>query len=111
MSPSTPPTRILDSFLTAADAAAASRPDVDGETAREVMAEAARLLHDSLALDHLDDHDQALVVDALAGDPTALDPTAAVRARAAAVAEDDPDLHDADGIRAAYLASAQVLGL
>lgn len=108
MSSPAPPV-ILEPFLAAADAAAASRPEVDGETAREAMAEAARLLHDSLALDHLDDHDRALVVDALAGDLTAVDPTAAVRARAA-VAE-DPAVHDPDGVRAAYLASAQVLGL
>ena len=37
--PSTAPPGILEPFLAAADAAASSRPDVDAETAREVMAE------------------------------------------------------------------------
>lgn len=110
MPPTTPP-GILEPFLTAAAAAAASRPDVDAETARELMAEAAGMLHDSLTLDHLDEHDLPLVVAALAADLTAVDPGAAVRARAAAVAEDDPALHDPAGVRGAYLVTVQVLGL
>lgn len=109
--PPTAPTEILEPFLTAADGAAASRPDVDRETARELMAEAAGMLHDSLALDHLDEHDLPLVVAALADDLTAVDPGAAVRARAAGVADGDSALHDPDGVRGAYLVSAQVLGL
>jgi len=109
--PPTAPTEILEPFLTAADGAAASRPDVDRETARELMAEAAGMLHDSLALDHLDEHDLPLVVAALAADLTAADPAAAVRARAAGVADGDPALHDPDGVRGAYLVSARVLGL
>ena len=108
---STPPPAILEPFLAAADAATATRPDVDAETARELMAEAAGLLHDSLALDHLDEHDLPRVVAALAADLTSADPGAAVRTRAAAVDPDDPDLHDADGVRGAYLVAAQVLGL
>ncbi|MBD3925540.1 hypothetical protein IEZ26_12965 [Nocardioides cavernae] len=108
--PSTPPPGILEPFLAAADAAASSRPDVDAETARELMAEAASMLHDSLALDHLDEHDLPQVVAALAADLTAVDPGAAVRDRAAA-AGDDPALHDPDGVRGAYLVVVQVLGL
>jgi len=109
--PSTAPPAILEPFLAAADSAASSRSDVDAETARELMAEAASMLHDGLVLDHLDDHDLPLTVSALAADLTAADPGAAVRARAAAVADDDPDLHDPAGVRGAYLVSAQVLGL
>jgi hypothetical protein len=109
--PSTAPPEILEPFLAAADVAASSRPDVDVETARELMAQAAGLLHDGLVLDHLDDHDLALAVSALAADLTAADPSAAVRARTAAVADDDPDLHDPAGVRGAYAVSAQVLGL
>ena len=108
--PSTVPPGILAPFLAAADAAASSRPDVDAETARQLMAEAAGLLHDSLALDHLDEHDLRLTVTALAADLTTADPGTAVRARAAAV-DDDPDLHDPAGVRGAYLVAAQVLGL
>jgi hypothetical protein len=109
--PSTAPPSILEPFLAAADAVASSRPDVDAETARELMGEAAGMLHDSLALDHLDEHDLRLAVAALAADLTDTDPGAAVRARAAAVAGDDPDLHDPDGVRGAYLVCVQVLGL
>ncbi|HSF36172.1 MAG TPA: hypothetical protein VLA70_08660 [Nocardioides sp.] len=109
--PSTAPPEILGPFLAAADAAASSRPDVDAETARELMAQAAGVLHDGLVLDHLDDHDLPLAVSALAADLTAVDPSAAVRARAAGVADDDPDLHDPAGVRGAYAVSAQVLGL
>ena len=109
--PPTAPPAILDPFLAAADAAAASRPEVDAETARELMAEAAGVLHDSLALDHLDEHDLALAVASLAADLTAVDPGAAVRARAAAGPSGDPTPHDPDGVRGAYLVSAQVLGL
>lgn len=109
--PPTIPPDILEPFLAAADAAASSRPDVDAETARELMAEAAGMLHDGVVLDHLDDHDLPLVVSALAADLTAADPSAAVRARTAAVAADDPGLHDPAGVRGAYAASARVLGL
>jgi hypothetical protein len=109
--PPTPPPGILEPFLAAADAAASSRSDVDAETARELMAEAAGMLHDGLVLDHLDDHDLPQVVAALAADLTAVDPGAAVRARAAAVADDDPALHDPDGVRGTYLVVVQVLGL
>ena len=109
--PSTVPPGILAPFLAAADAAASSRPDVDAGTARELMTEAAGLLHDSLALDHLDEHDLPLAVTALAADLTTADPGAALRARAAAVADNDPDLRDPAGVRGAYFVSAQVLGL
>ena len=109
--PSTAPPGILEPFLAAADAAASTRPDVDAGTARELMAEAAGMLHDSLVLDHLDEHDLPQVVAALASDLTAVDPGAAVRARAAAVSEDDPALHDPDGVRGTYLVAVQVLGL
>ncbi|MCP3422064.1 hypothetical protein [Nocardioides pinisoli] len=108
--PSTAPPTILEPFLAAADAVASARADVDVETARELMAEAAGMLHDSLALDHLDEHDLPIAVAGLAADLTALDPGAAVRARAGAVG-DRPDLHDPDGVRGAFLVSAQVLGL
>ena len=109
--PPTPPPGILEPFLAAADAAASTRPEVDAEIARELMAEAAGVLHDSLALDHLDGHDLPIVVAALADDLTAPDPGAAVRARAAAVPDGDPDLHDPEGVRGAYLVAVQVLGL
>jgi hypothetical protein len=74
------------------------------------MSEAARVLHDSLALDHLDEHDRTVAVAALATDLVSADPGAAVRTRAADV-DAAPDLHDPDGVRGAYLVAVQVLGL
>ena len=106
----TVPSDILEPFLAAADAAASSRPEVDAPGARELMTEAATMLHNSLALDHLDEHDHALAVAFLAADLTATDPTEAVRARATTIA-DDPALHDPEGVRGAYLVVIQVLGL
>ena len=106
----TVPSDILEPFLAAADAAASSRPEVDAAVARELMGEAAEMLHNSLALDHLDEHDHALAVAFLAADLTAPDPTEVVRARVTTIA-DDPALHDPEGVRGAYLVVIQVLGL
>lgn len=107
----TPPAHVLDPFLAAADAAALARDDVDAEVARELMGEAATMLHNSLALDDLDPHDLEVVVAGLASDLVSVDPGAAVRERAAVVADDDPSLHDPDGVRGAYLVTLAVLQL
>ena len=107
----TVPPAILEPFLHAADEAARVREDVDRDIARELMEEAATMLHNSLALDDLDDHDLAAAVAGLSAALVAGDPSEAVRALAPAVADDDPDLHDADGVRAAYLVAASVLQL
>jgi len=48
---------MLAPFLAAAEAAAKARPEVDVELARELLAEAATMLHNGLALDGLDEHD------------------------------------------------------
>ena len=108
---STVPASILDPFLAAADEIARQRDDVDGEVARELMEEAATMLHNSLALDDLDEHDLDAAVAGLGADLVAADPGEAVRARAAAVADGDPALHDPARVRAAILASASVLQL
>ena len=102
---------LSDRFAAAAEAVARERPDVDLGTAREVMLEAARLLHDGLALDGLDDADAAAVVDGLCDALVEPDPGAAVRARARAATETPGDLHDPEAVAAAYLSAAQVLQL
>jgi hypothetical protein len=107
----TPPAHLLAPFLAAADAVAREREDVDAAMAREVMGEAATLLHNGLALDGLDEHDLPVVVAGLASALVSEDPGEAVRSRAAAVREGDPDLHDPAEVRAAYLVSASVLRL
>lgn len=98
-------------FLATAEAVAQSRPEVDLEMAREVFLEAATLLHNGLALDGLDEHDAEAVVDGLCADLVAADPGTAVRARARAAAERPGDLHDPDGVAAAYSTAATVLQL
>jgi hypothetical protein len=101
----------FDRFLAAAEAVAAARPEVDLGLAREVFQEAATLLHNGLALDGLDEHDAGVVVDGLCVDLVAEDPGAAVRARSQASLDDPGELHDPEGVSAAYLVSAAILQL
>jgi len=101
----------FDQLLATAEAVARDRPEVDLELAREVFLEAATLLHNGLALDGLDGHDAGAVVDGLCVDLVAEDPGAAVRARARATVEVPGDLHDPEGVSAAYLIAAALFQL
>jgi hypothetical protein len=109
--PSSAVNPLLDEFLAAADAVAGSRPGVDPELARELMQEAATMLHNGLAIDGLDDHDTGAAITALALDLVAEDPEAAVRARRQATLEDPGDLHDPEAVAGAYLVAAAILRL
>ena len=100
-----------DQFLATAEAVAAARPEVDLEMAREVFEEAATLLHNGLVLDDLDDHDASAVVAGLCIDLVAADPGAAVRARAQATLEAPGELHDPEGVSAAYLTTVALFQL
>jgi hypothetical protein len=110
MPPSTagPP---FDQFLATAEAVAQARPEVDPAMAREVFQEAATLLHNGLALDGLDTHDADAVVAGLCVDLVAEDPDAAVRARSQAALAAPEELHDPEGVSAAYLVAAAILQL
>src|SRR3954462_6272037 len=102
----------FDQFMATAEAVAQARPEVDLELAREVFQEAATLLHNSLALDGLDEHDASAVVAGLCVDLLAEDPGAAVRARSQASLSGAPgNLHDPERVSAAYLISAGILQL
>jgi hypothetical protein len=101
----------FDRFLATAEQVARERPDVDLEQAREVFLEAATLLHNGLALDGLDEHDAGAVVAGLCVDLVAADPGAAIRARARATLEQPGDLHDPDGVSAAYLTAVGIFRL
>lgn len=79
--------------------------------AREVFHEAATLLHNGLVLDGLDEHDASAVVAGLCVDLVAQDPGAAVRARSQTTLEAPGDLHDPEGVSAAYLIAAAILQL
>ena len=102
---------MLAPFLAAADTVAQARPEVDLELARELLAEAAAMLHNGLALDGLDEHDTAAAVEALSVDLVAPDPGAAVRARAEAALAEPGDLHDSEAVWAAYLTAIAILQL
>ncbi len=99
-----------DEFLAAAEGAAAVRPDVDLELARELMLEAATMLDDGLAFEGLDDHDTRAAAAALATDLVAEDPGAAVRARAEAMRE-SAELHDPESVSRSCLLAAAMLQL
>jgi hypothetical protein len=101
----------FDQFMATAEAVAQARPEVDLEMAREVFLEAATLLHNSLALDHLDEHDASAVVAGLCVDLVAEDPGAAVRARSQSTLEAPGDLHDPEGVSAAYLIAVALFQL
>jgi len=101
----------FDEFLAAADAAADQRPEVDRDIARELMFEAATMLHNGLAMDGLDEHDTAVVVAALCVDLVSTDPGEAVRDRSRAVQNDPGDVHDPDAVAASLLISASILQL
>jgi hypothetical protein len=101
----------FEPFLTAAEAVARERPEVDLEIAREVFVEAATLLHNGLALDGLDEHDARAVVSGLSVDLLAPDPGAAVRGRAETTLAAPTDLHDPEGVSAAYVFAAALLQL
>jgi hypothetical protein len=101
----------FDQFLATAEAVAQARPEVDLEMAREVFHEAATLLHNGLALDGLDEHDASAVVAGLCVDLVTEDPGAAVRARCQTTLDTPGDLHDPDGVSAAYQIAAAILQL
>jgi len=99
-----------EQFLATAEEVARARPEVDLEMAREVFHEAATMLDNSLALDGLDKHDTNAVVGGLCLDLVAADPGAAIRARAKATLQ-ATDLHDPEGVSAAYLIAVQIFQL
>lgn len=101
----------FEAFTTAAAAVAERRPEVDPDTARELLQEAAVMLHNGLAFDGLDDHDTEALVARLADDLTARDPTTAVRARAASVLDEPDGLHDPAAVAAACLDVVRILRL
>lgn len=101
----------FDQLLATAEAVAQARPEVDLEMAREVFHEAATLLHNGLALDGLDEHDAHAVVAGLCIDLVAKDPGVAVRSRSQTTLAAPGDLHDPEGVSAAYLIAAALFQL
>ena len=101
----------FDQLMATAESVVRERPQVDPELVREIFLEAATLLHNGLALDGLDEHDASAVVAGLCVDLVDADPGAAVRARSQAILAAPGNLHDAEGVAAAYLMAAAILQL
>ena len=101
---------LLAPFLAAAEEVAATRPEVDVELARELMGEAATMLHNGLALEGLDEQDTIAAVSVLARALVAPDPAAAVRERAQAVLSDSA-LHEPEVVSGSLLVAAAILKL
>ena len=95
-----------DRFLATAEAVALVRPDVDVDLAREVLLEAATLLHNGLVLDGLDEHDSEAVVAGLCVDLVAPDPGDAIRLRSRDALQSPGDLHDPESVSRALLIAA-----
>jgi hypothetical protein len=99
---------LFDRFAATAVAVAAARPRVDSAMVREIFDDAATMLHNGLALDHLDDHDAQIVVSQLCASLTDADPTTALMTRFYAATEEPANLHDPIGVALAY---ENVLGI
>jgi hypothetical protein len=99
---------LFDRFAATADSVARARPQVDPAMIREIFDDAATMLHNGLALDHLDDHDARIVVPELCAALSDADPTAALMTRFYAATEEPVDLHDPIGVALAY---ENVLGI
>ena len=95
-------------FAATATAVTEARPQVDSAMIREIFDDAATMLHNGLALDHLDDHDAQIVVSQLCVALTDADPTTALMTRFYAATEEPENLHDPIGVALAY---ENVLGI
>lgn len=99
---------LFDRFAATAVAVTQARPEVDAAMVHEIFDEAATLVHNGLALDHLDEHDAQIVVPELCAALTEADPTTALMARFYAATEHPAGLHDPVGVAVAY---ENVLGI
>jgi hypothetical protein len=102
---------LFDRFAVTGAEVAAARPQVDPAIIEEIFGEAATMLHNGLALDHLDDHDGQVVVPELCVALADADPTAALMARFYAATETPNGLHDPVGVAQAYENVLRILQL
>lgn len=100
---------LLAAFDEAAESAAASRPEVDLDLARELMQEAATMLHNGLVLDGVDEQDVPAVVAVLADALTDPDPAVALRDRAQTTLAAPGDLADPQAASDTFLVAASIL--
>ena len=102
---------LFDRFAATAVTVARTRPQVDPAMIEEIFGDAATMLHNGLALDHLDEHDAQLVVPELCTALSDADPTTALMARFYAATERPAGLHDPIGVALAYENVLKILQL
>jgi hypothetical protein len=103
--------KLFDRFAETAVAVVKARPQVEPAMVQEIFDEAATLLHNGLALDHLDGHDADIVISELCVALTDADPTTALLTRFYAATEEPTDLHDPTGVALAYANVLRILQL
>ena len=103
--------KLFDRFGETAAAVMKERPEADPVMVRDIFDEAATLLHNGLALDHLDDHDADIVISELCVALADADVTAALLTRFYAATDHPEDLHDPAGVALAYENVLRILQL
>ncbi|KRE56952.1 hypothetical protein [Phycicoccus sp. Soil748] len=87
------------------------RPQVDPAMVQDIFDEAATMLHNGLALDHLDDHDADIVISELCVALAEADVTTALLTRFYAATDKTEGLHDPTGVALAYENVLRILQL
>lgn len=103
--------KLFDRFGETAAAVVKARPEVDPAMVHDIFDEAATMLHNGLALDHLDGHDADIVISELCVALTDVDPTTALLTRFYAATDQPTDLHDPTGAAVAYENALRILQL
>ncbi|KQZ90402.1 hypothetical protein ASD62_15050 [Phycicoccus sp. Root563] len=88
-----------------------ARPQVDPAMVEEIFDEAATLLHNGLALDHLDDHDADIVISELCVALVDADVATALLTRFYGATDQPTGLHDPEGVALAYENVLRILQL
>lgn len=102
---------LFDRFAATAVAVAKARPQVDPAMVQEIFDEAATMLHNGLALDHLDHHDADVVVLELCAALATTDPTTELMTRFYAATDEPAGLNDPVGVALAYENVLRILQL
>lgn len=103
--------KLFDRFGETAAAVVQARPQADPAMVQGIFDEAATMLHNGLALDHLDDHDADSVISELCEALTDADVTTALLTRFYAATDRPNDLHDPSGVALAYENVLRILQL
>ncbi|GAA2736386.1 hypothetical protein GCM10009867_20960 [Pedococcus aerophilus] len=102
---------LFDRFDQTAVAVVQARPEADPTMIKEIFEEAATLLHNGIALDHLDDHDADIVIAGLCIALSDADVTTALLTLFYAATDEPDGLHDPAGAALAYENVLRILQL